>query len=484
MDRIINDETFGSEKFFFYFPKNIFKFVGFWPGSDNIRWWQIAFAIFNALEVLIYGIFQVNFIIENKDNLVMMLNGLTPLVTQVVTSIKILFIVSRRRDIKKILDYLFNSFVNGEIGERRISNLIIIFVHRHAEGLREDQQALLQTRFSHFLHTGDVRDFNWFVLYCTADDHRNHSFCERHGANVRAAIQICVRSSQLSSSFIREFRSRFPFDIKPSPVYEIVYFCSAWSSWITTVGVAGAGSFFVALSMHICGQFEIVSSQMQSIAINDGKSSSGSDKILNKAENDRMYERLKRFVNFHNETIDMCELMTKTFAPMVFFHFLSASIVICVCCLMLFLAQGPEKVIYQAYLIGGMTDALTYTFGGTLLMETSSNVQVSIYNFEWYRCDVRCQKLILLAMIRANRPLVVKIPFFKASLDTFITVRFQNIFMKIINDLSIILINLSDTSNGWILRNFVEHIFGKVRKCSRIKNRSHMDWIITNNHVF
>lgn len=107
------ETKFVEDKYFFYIPRNTIKFLGFWPGSDVIHPLQIAFVIFNALEIWGYGIFQVNFCLENRDDLVKFLIGCTPLVTQIVTSFKVLVFVWRRSDIKKLLDYLHNSFLSG-----------------------------------------------------------------------------------------------------------------------------------------------------------------------------------------------------------------------------------------------------------------------------------------------------------------------------------------------------------------------------------
>lgn len=111
----LEKSVFASEKYFFFIPRKVLRFLGFWPGSDNIRPWQIRFAIYNVLVVLIYAVFQINFCIKHRDSLVLFLNGCTPLVTQLISAIKILLLVSRRREVKKILDHLEDSFANGDI---------------------------------------------------------------------------------------------------------------------------------------------------------------------------------------------------------------------------------------------------------------------------------------------------------------------------------------------------------------------------------
>lgn len=108
-------EIFDSEKFFFIIQRVGMRFIGLWP-SDEAAYtsWLIFFAIFNAMEILLNGIFQVNFCFKNMDALVKFLNGSTPLITQILTAVKILILVWRRNDLKKMLDYLRDAFVTGK----------------------------------------------------------------------------------------------------------------------------------------------------------------------------------------------------------------------------------------------------------------------------------------------------------------------------------------------------------------------------------
>jgi hypothetical protein len=105
---------FGEEKYFFIVQRVIFKLIGFWPEGEEFLAWQMSLAIFNALEILFFASFQVNFCIKNFDNLIELLNGFTPLVTQIITALKIFILIARRNDFKRILDALRESFLKGE----------------------------------------------------------------------------------------------------------------------------------------------------------------------------------------------------------------------------------------------------------------------------------------------------------------------------------------------------------------------------------
>jgi hypothetical protein len=109
MTTFLTNTHYADKKHFFRVQRLAFLTgIGFWPGSD-FHTWQISFAIFNSLEILFYAIFQVKFCIENINDLVSLLSGFTPLVTQVITSIKILIIIWRRNDVKRILSELLDT---------------------------------------------------------------------------------------------------------------------------------------------------------------------------------------------------------------------------------------------------------------------------------------------------------------------------------------------------------------------------------------
>jgi hypothetical protein len=124
MFSFLSFEKFSEKKFFFPILKFGWRFIGFWPGSDSTTKLQLTVAVLNAIEVLIYCFFQLNFCILNRQKLVVLLDALTPFGTQFVSVIKILIIVRWRKEIKQILDYLKNSFENGEL--LSVSSLILL----------------------------------------------------------------------------------------------------------------------------------------------------------------------------------------------------------------------------------------------------------------------------------------------------------------------------------------------------------------------
>jgi len=120
--------------------------------------------------------------------------------------------------------------------------------------------------------------------------------------------------------------------------------------------------------------------------------------------------------------INLCEKMSRALTVIVVLHFISAAIVICACCMMMFRTQIPEWFIYFLYACGVVAEAYIFAYAGSALIYSSTGLKDAAYNFEWYKCDTRNRKMILFIMHRAQRRVCIEVPFFQASLEAFIAV--------------------------------------------------------------
>lgn len=235
-------------------------------------------------------------------------------------------------------------------------------------------------------------------------------------------MQCCITTApKISFSF------RYPFNIKSSPAYEITYFFSAWSSFYTSVAAFGLASTYIGLCFHVSAQFDILIQHLLALKKmfhDSGSEPSRTDETckLSEDRNNLLNIELKKFIQLHVKTIDLCELLSTTFAPIVFVHFLVSAFLICGSCLMLFLADPAERMIYMTFVGSGFLDVFLHTYSGHLIIEASHHIRNAAYELDWYKCDLRNQKLILMIMIRTQRVSAIKIPFFSVSLETYIRV--------------------------------------------------------------
>jgi hypothetical protein len=60
---------------------------------------------------------------------------------------------------------------------------------------------------------------------------------------------------------------------------------------------------------------------------------------------------------------------------------------------------------------------------GDMMITASTGIAQACYDIQWYKCNMKVRRAILLIMIRAQRKVNVKIPFLEISLETFGNVR-------------------------------------------------------------
>lgn len=148
----------------------------------------------------------------------------------------------------------------------------------------------------------------------------------------------------------------------------------------------------------------------------------GSVESFTPRQNERLYAELVEIAKEHSKVIELCQKMSRSLAPNVLIHFITSALITCICCLMIMLADGADKIIFVNYIIASTTQIFVYAFGGNLLVDASQRIEFAAYSFHWYKCDSRVRKLILMMIIRAQKKTAIDVPFFEASLETFMSV--------------------------------------------------------------
>lgn len=164
--------------------------------------------------------------------------------------------------------------------------------------------------------------------------------------------------------------------------------------------------------------------------------------------------------------------MSENLSTNALIHFICSAIVTCICCLMIMMAEGADKLIFVNYIVASTTQILVYTVGGHLLVEATTKIKFVAYDFHWYKCDTRIRNMILMMIIRSQKRSAVEVPFFEASMETFGSVsRWLNLCETNIHTHLLVAYK-----NSWILHNAFEDIFVKLEatirrlKCILLEN--------------
>jgi len=88
---------------------------------------------------------------------------------------------------------------------------------------------------------------------------------------------------------------------------------------------------------------------------------------------------------------------------------------------MLFFIDGMEWLQYFIATLSFLGEAFAYA--GNVIISSSTGLSDAAYNCEWYKCDAKTRKMILLIMTRSQKKICMRAPFFEVSLESFVTVR-------------------------------------------------------------
>jgi hypothetical protein len=115
-----------SKKTFFRYQKIGWRMMGFWLSDEKVTKFQFYFLLTNCMLQILYGFFQLWFIVDNRSNLVTLFDAMTPFLTQVPTIFRLLFLIGYRAELKGVLNYLKGLFERGMSNQVKIIEFFFI----------------------------------------------------------------------------------------------------------------------------------------------------------------------------------------------------------------------------------------------------------------------------------------------------------------------------------------------------------------------
>jgi len=92
--------------------------IRFWPGDDGIKNWQVLFAIASAFGLLTFAICQFWYSFVNIENFTEFLRAFSSPVSQTTDAFKLLVVVARRKDFKRIIDFILKAHSEGKLSRK------------------------------------------------------------------------------------------------------------------------------------------------------------------------------------------------------------------------------------------------------------------------------------------------------------------------------------------------------------------------------
>ncbi|XP_049297142.1 odorant receptor 82a-like [Anopheles funestus] len=130
-------------------------------------------------------------------------------------------------------------------------------------------------------------------------------------------------------------------------------------------------------------------------------------------------DELEAVVAYHKDVLQLCLAMTNLFQYTVFYLLLLDSVLLCIIGYQFVIFMNTPRVLMLASMAFVMVlQAVIYCYHGSMMYDESLKVADAIYQSNWYEARPAVQKRLRLCMMRAQKPIVTKGGFMKATLPT------------------------------------------------------------------
>ncbi|XP_058808725.1 odorant receptor Or2-like isoform X2 [Phymastichus coffea] len=194
--------------------------------------------------------------------------------------------------------------------------------------------------------------------------------------------------------------SYFPYDYKPTPVYEVTWIMQYSGAALATFAYSGIYCLFVALVLHLCGQFANLREQL--------------DKLVS-VSNRNFEMNLAKIVLRHEQLNKFAATIENIFNPMFLAEILGCTIQFCMQGFLVVTLSSSKDMgfpvlhlLFMAvYVMHIGTHLFICCYVAEKLKDESSSIFRAVYNCKWYELQPKQAALLLIIMQRAKKPLKV-----------------------------------------------------------------------------
>ncbi|XP_055854115.1 odorant receptor 24a-like [Episyrphus balteatus] len=203
------------------------------------------------------------------------------------------------------------------------------------------------------------------------------------------------------------------------PWYPLTYALISYMAQVCIIAFSGVDGVFISFCLYSAALLKILQRDMR---LTFEKYHTSTLTLLDDEDNRKCFDEVGRIVRRHNEIIDLVRRFSQLFMWITLAHFVTSSIVIGASIIEALLYPGFRALVCISYTLAVSCELFIFCYGGSAVIENSFDLGMSAYFTNWYHCDKRVQKAILIIIARSQKPLTMDVPFFTPSLVTFTSI--------------------------------------------------------------
>ncbi|KAM7351549.1 odorant receptor 24a-like [Cochliomyia hominivorax] len=365
------------EKHLFCIPRFALGLIGYYPEQERTTKMQF-WSLFN-ISILAYGCYAEFYygIHYLSVDVPIALDALCPVASSIMSFIKIFFVWYYREEYKYLIEKV-----------RKLSS-------------EQNSSGKVQTKRKLFTLATRLNTLVLFFGFCTSSSYTLRPIISN--------IFLYVNGNEIV--YETPFKMMFPEVLVSMPLYPLTFILGHWHGYITVLAFVGADGLFLGFCLYYAGLLKCIQEDLQNILIDiDDKTNTRYN------TEEKVILALENIIERHNEVADLTDRFSLIMVEITLSQFITSSIIIATSVVDLLLFSGYGAIVYVVYTCAVFTEIFLYCLGGNMIMESSEDLATVAYSTQWYTHSIKVQKMIMLIMLRSQRNIVIKVPFFAPSL--------------------------------------------------------------------
>lgn len=310
--------------------------IGGWPQFETPKWHLllgIFNVIFNGIEVI--GEFSFIFYNQGSIDLETTLNCIGPNMTKLSSTIKLAFIIWKRKEFYKLLKQL------SDFSEHYFEAKEIEICQNYAK--KSFVMCVVLSIFAQM--TGVI-----FVII-----------------PLFIGIQNIVNGEDWGRPL--PFLAKYAWSYDNLLPYIFTFIWQTYANVWTSFSVSGLDGLFIGICFYITVELQCFQVRIRRV-IKNLQSNENTTYVLSKNSNRSLYFDLEKFIHDHNVTLELTDKVADLTQEIIMIHFITAAVTICVNCVNFTISGAGQKSVYIFCISTLLTQAFIYCYGGDLVLQS------------------------------------------------------------------------------------------------------------------
>ncbi|KAH8239009.1 hypothetical protein KR038_011955, partial [Drosophila bunnanda] len=214
------------------------------------------------------------------------------------------------------------------------------------------------------------------------------------------------------------YTSPLPWEWRGSWRYYPTYLMQSINGYTATGYHISADIMIFAVVMQVIMHFDRLAKALREFKFSKNAKEGNEDQDLN---------NLRTLIAYHNQVLDLTDVMNEIFGIPLLLNFLASSLLVCNVGFQLTLGFSSEHIGQQLMLLtSALVEIYLICFFSQMLIDASEYVSFAAYEMNWTEADCRFRKMMVLLCLRAQKPVCLK-----ATVFVDISIGTMSIFLRV-----------------------------------------------------